>query len=114
MSADNAAEKAAEYFSPTLLEGENLLNREVAEQLAFHEQMTQQRGYGESGRPQGLCLSVYGANDDGDDLSFNLRYVEIANRLLIDEIEVLYDNLDEVEVGEVLCPGELLHRPFSS
>jgi len=102
----NIIESSPNFFSKQLLDKLNLTSSEVTEQLLFKNYMAKQINNIEIIGDSFGCLTVNGYDLENMPMSFNLKYIEVEQRWLIDEINVLFAN-NEADLSKVpKCPSE--------
>lgn len=110
VTSDNIQTSYAKYFSPELISGKNIANKEVQDQLLFKNGMLRIESHYEDIRGQKGCLTVNGYDKDAMPLSFNIEFTPDNQRWLIRAIDILFvDNVRDFSL-KGRCPSDYINQ----
>lgn len=94
------------YFSRDLLGSESIDDPEVIDQLLFKSYMKAPYNYFEIIKIDKGCLTINGYDESNEPVAFNLEYVLLNNRWLINNIHILFLD-DKSKFSKVAkCPRD--------
>src|SRR5690554_1318680 len=89
-SRDSTAERASNFFNPSLLGKNYQVLSDALSQLLFKNYMASTESHFEKIDEQEGCLTINGYDEENYPLIFSLKYISNNNHWLIDKIHVVF------------------------
>lgn len=107
---ENIRELSSTYFSAESLEGKNIGNPELQDQLLFKDYMVTTRNHFERiiNDTQG-CLTVNGFDKKKEPLEFNIEYLRVTGKWKINAIDIYLANSEHDFRNVGTCPYEYIN-----
>ncbi len=102
----NIIEVGSRFFTQSLLGKDYQTNPDATNQLLFKNYMVSTDSHHEKINEQEGCLTINGYDEDRSPLIFNLKYISINGRWLIDKIHVVFVENSKDFVYSAKCPDE--------